>query len=97
MATVGNPRQPMDRSELAAMVNRSAQGQGIKQPKQSTASGDPALFPTARPAPVLQENAGARYGLRVNAPVPALPEAGPTQANGRLVRGRGTVQSFYGV
>jgi hypothetical protein len=79
------------------MVNRSAQSsKGVKQPRQGTASGDPAFFPTARPAPVLQERAGARYGLRVSSPVPVSPEAGPTQANGRLVRGRGVVDNFYG-
>jgi len=98
MAKTGGPRQPMDRAALRDMVNASADytSGATMHPRYSAPASDPAFFPTARPQNVPNENGGARYGLRVNVPIPALPEAGPTTANGRLIRGSGTGGSFAG-
>lgn len=101
MAKVGNPRQPMDREALKTMVNRSAESgstRGTSRPKSGVQSGDPSLFPTNSRPNVLQENGGARYGTRVRMPVVAAAEAGPTQANGRLISGqqRGRGRPFQG-
>lgn len=97
MAQTGGPRQPMDRSALRDMVNASADytSGATMHPRYSQPASDPAFFPTARPANVPNENGGARYGLKVNIPIPALPEAGPTTANGRLIR-QGGGGSFAG-
>ena len=98
MAKTGSPRQPMDRAALRDMVNASADytSGATMHPRFSAPASDPAFFPTARPDNVQHENGGARYGLKVNVPIPTLPEAGPTTANGRLIRGRGTGGSFAG-
>lgn len=101
MAKVGNPRQPMDREALKTMVNRSAEpksARGTSRPKSGAQSSDPGLFPTNARPNVLQENGGARYGTRVRMPVVAAAEAGPTQANGRLISGqqRGRSGPFSG-
>lgn len=98
MSQIGNPRQPMDRSALRDMVNASADytSGATMHPRYSAPASDPAFFPTASRPNVLNENGGARFGLRVAMPIPALPEAGPTTANGRLIRGNGTGGSFAG-
>ena len=99
MSSVGNPRQPMDTSALRDMVNASADytSGAISHPRWSAPASDPAFFPTAaRPATQIDGRGGARYGLRVNMLTPSLPEAGPTTANGRLIRGSGTSGSFAG-
>lgn len=99
MASTGSPRQPMDRSALRDMVNASADytSGATMHPRFYAPASDPAFFPTAARPPVLKDGTGgARYGLRVAVPVPISPEAGPTTANGRLVRGRGTGGSFAG-
>lgn len=86
MAT--NGRQPMGTEALTAMVNRSMESSahGILHPKYSSPANDPAYFPVARPDNVLiGENGGARYGINVSMPVPVMPEAGPTTANGRVI------------
>lgn len=95
----GNPRQLMDRSILANFVNASAKftGSGDLKAKYAQQSADPASFPTATRKNVLLGKAGARYGIRVNTAPPALHEAGPTQANGRVISNRGGVGgSFWG-
>lgn len=98
MAQTGNPRVPMDTGALADLVNASANyaSHAIMHPRFYQPANDPAFFPTARPANVPNENGGARYGIKVNMNPPISPEAGPTQANGRVIRGRGTTQSFWG-
>lgn len=98
MARTGSPRQPMDRSALRDMVNASADytSGATMHPRFYAPASDPAFFPVARPVPVQDGTGGARYGLRVNVAAPISPEAGPTQANGRLIRGRGTSGSFAG-
>jgi hypothetical protein len=98
MSSTGSPRQPMDRTALRDMVNASADYTSGAQmhPRFYAPASDPAFFPVARPNPVQNENGGARYGLRVSMPVPVSVEAGATQANGRLIRGKGTSGSFAG-
>ena len=100
MAQMGNPRVPMDKGALAGLVNASANytSHGIDHPRYSQPAMDPAYFPVARPLPALQtgENGGARYGIRVGIPILTMPEAGATQANGRIIRSQGRTGSFYG-
>lgn len=98
MASTGSPRQPMDRTALREMVNASADytSGATMHPRFYAPASDPAFFPATARVQVQNENGGARYGLRVNVPVPISPEAGPTTANGRLVRGKGTSGSFAG-
>lgn len=98
MASSGNPRVPMDIAAVQTFVNQSAKGtsHGEMHPRFSQPANDPAFFPVARPAPQLQEKAGARHGIRVNIPTLNSPEAGATQANGRTIQGRGTGGSFWG-
>lgn len=97
-AQSGSPRAPMSYDAIKTFVNQSAQGtsHGQEHPRFSLPANDPAFFPTARPEPTLLGPAGARYGLKVKVPIPVLPEAAPTQANGRVIRGRGTGGSFWG-
>jgi hypothetical protein len=98
MAQTGNPRVPMSTEAVQQMVNASADytSGATMHPRYSQPVNDPAFFPVARPQNVLNENGGARYGLRVNMNPPVLAEAGPTTANGRKVGGGGTNQSFSG-
>lgn len=98
MASTGNPRQPMDRDAVATVVNGSADYTSGAQmhPRYSQPANDPAFFPTARPAPQQLEPGGARFRLEVPISIPALPEAGPTTANGRLIGSAGTGGSFAG-
>lgn len=98
MAKTGSPRTPMDRAALEGLVNASADytSGATNHPRFSQPVTDPAFFPVNSRPNVLNENGGARYGLKVNVPIPSLPEAGPTTANGRLVRGQGTGGAFAG-
>lgn len=97
MSSGSNPRQPMDKSVLQSIVNRSQTGgdHGLLHPRYSAPVNDPSLFPVARPQNVPMENGGARFGIRVNMNPPTLPEAGPTQANGRVITARGRSGSFW--
>lgn len=93
MAQIGNPRQPMDTSALAAVVNASADytSHAKMHPRYSQPVEDPAFFPVARPQNVLAPGTGgASYRVVVGVPELPLAEAGPTTANGRVVSGRGT-------
>ena len=98
MASTGSPRQPMDRSAMRDMVNASAEyvGGTTLRPRAHALATDPAYFPVSTPNNVLKEPGGARFGLRVRMPVPVSMEASATQANGRIVRGRGTRGSVAG-
>lgn len=55
--------------------------------KKNTAAGDPTKGPTNRRSNVTSEGArnGARYGVRVGFQKQVAPEAGATQANGRII------------
>ena len=99
MSSTGSPRQPMDRSALREMVNASADYTSGAQlhPRFYAPASDPAFFPVATPNAVQADGTGgARYGLRVKMPIPVSIEASATQANGRLIRGKGTSGSFAG-
>lgn len=100
MAQTGNPREPMDRSALAALANASADytSHAILHPRYAQPASDPAFFPTTSRVPVLNagENGGARYGLQVAVQPPIMHEAGPTTANGRVIQRGSTGQSFAG-
>lgn len=52
--------------------------------KKGSQAGDPARQPVAHRANVLRERAGAAYGVQVGFEAHVAPEAGATQANGRL-------------
>lgn len=97
-AKVGNPRELMDRQIVSNFVNASAKStRGDLKARFAQHIADPAAFPTATRVNVPLGPAGARYGIRVNVQPPALHEAGPTQANGRVIRNRGGVGgSFWG-
>ena len=99
MASTGSPRIPMGRDAIAGLIDLQAvnTSEGELNARYANPSNDPALFPTARPKNVMQERGGARHGIRVNIPLPAMPEAAPTQANGRVIRNRGGAgPSFWG-
>lgn len=97
MAQVGNPRIPMDRDAIASFLNLSGQPQGgMVVPRHQAPLSDPGIFPTAARTPVMLERGGARYSIRVGIPSLTMPEAGATQANGRIIRDRGTGASFWG-
>lgn len=92
-----NHRVPMEASAVADLVNGSADytSGAILHPRFAQPANDPAFFPVARPAPVYLGPAGARYGLQVFSTPPPLPEAGPTQANGRIIQNKGTSNAFW--
>lgn len=98
MASIGNPRVPMDRSALTTMVNASAEYTSgtIQQARHSQPYSDPAFFPTATRQPVLEQGtSGARF--RIQVPIGGLgqPELGPTQGAGRVIRNRGGQGGSY--
>jgi len=89
MAKVGNPRQPMGN---AGYTFNNASGAPSKNttlmPKKGAQAADPNPMPgqpgTHRYASYNRN--GAHYGVAVNFSAQVAPEAGPTQANGRIVR-----------
>lgn len=93
----GNFREPMGNAAISDIVNASADytSGAINHPRFSQPVNDPAFFPVARPENVYLGRAGARYGLRVFGGAPVLAEAGPTQANGRVVQNKGTSNAFW--
>lgn len=97
MASVGNPRVPMDTAAAQGINNASADytSGATLHPRYSQPAMDPAFFPTARPSQTLASGTGgARYRLVVGIPTLSMPEAGPTTANGRVIRSAGTTGSF---
>lgn len=89
MAKVGKPRKPMGKDALKDVSFPSAtpKGKSVKlMPKKNTAAGDPTVqAKPARPNTTV-ERKGAAYGIRTNYSAPVSPEAGATQANGRIIR-----------
>lgn len=89
MARTGNPRQPMGTS---GFTFNNASGAPSKNthpmPKNHSKDADPTLAPgqpgTHRYASY--DRNGAHYGIVVNYSAQTSPEAGATQANGRIVR-----------
>ena len=94
-----NPRIAMGTDALTGIVNLSASAtsHGINHPRYSQPAMDPAFFPVARPRPSMAstENGGARFRLVVGIPILTMPEAGPTQKNGRVITAKGRSGSFW--
>jgi len=61
-------------------------------PRHSTQASDPALMPHLARRQVVQERAGASYGVQVNGYPPVDPTIAPTQANGVILNPK-TVRS----
>lgn len=96
MAAVGAPREPSGTSavESASFPSATETGNAKLMPKGNVQSADPTGGPTTpRAATPYQsvygqpgaERNGARYGITVNTVIPTAPEAGATQASGKLV------------
>lgn len=92
MAQVGNPRVPMGDSAYSAPKTYGGSANTTLVPKKHGKSGDPTP-PTghrkgvAYPKPAGSgDRDGAVYRISVNLPAPQSPEAGATQANGRVIR-----------
>lgn len=94
MAKVGAPREPMGESAYTDInyVSATETGRATLMPRGNTQAGDP--YAQAKPSrPNLpvdsvypgRERNGARYSVRVNTVIPTAPEAGSTQASGRLI------------
>lgn len=96
MAEVGSPRVPMgnDAASNVSFPSATETGNATLMPRGNVQSADPFGGPTApRPNVPYQsiygqpgaERNGARYGITVNTVIPTAPEAGATQASGRIV------------
>lgn len=90
MASNNPNRQPMGTSALENTSYPSAKPGGTPVARKNTAAGDPAAQPMARPTgrqlPPGGERMGAAYGIKVNYTSQTSPEAGATQANGRVFK-----------
>lgn len=85
-AAAANPnRQPIG-TEVAASVSAAPATSGTLVPKKNVAAGDPTAQPNPSRPNVPQNRNGAAYGIRVNYTAQTSPEAGMTQANGRLFK-----------
>jgi hypothetical protein len=74
--------KPANASGMKVTDVSSAPSKNTKlMPKKNVAAGNPTL--EAKPSRKM-ERAGASYGIRVSMPAHQAPEAGLTQANGRL-------------
>jgi len=81
-----NGRQPMGMSFFKAdPVSSTDIGRATLVPKNSGKSQDPYLMANPQRNPVMYERNGAKYGVQVNITQPVMPEAGATQANGKIV------------
>jgi hypothetical protein len=93
MAKVGNPRVPMGNSAYS-LSNTPPPLSGTLRPKGSVAAGDPSAPGTKQnrarspyPLPAGQgDRNGAGFRVQASFPPATAPEAGATQANGRIVK-----------
>jgi len=96
-ALAGSPRETMGTSAAssAAFPSATDTGNATLAPRGNVQAGDPAMSPKVqRSAEPYQniygqpgsERNGARYGITVNTVIPTAPEAGATQASGRIVQ-----------
>lgn len=94
MAKTGAPRVPMgtDAIDSAQYPSATETGRATLVPRGNTAAGDPYAGPTNSRSNILSpsvgggpERNGARYAITVNTVIPTAPEAGATQASGRIV------------
>lgn len=97
MAKVGAPRVPMgtEVASSASYPSATETGRATLVPRGNVQAADPTAGPTnARSAAPYQsvygqpgtERNGARYGISVNTVIPTAPEAGATQASGRIIK-----------
>jgi len=95
-ALAASPRETMGTSAASSASYPSATDTGNAKlmPRGNVQAGDPTAGPTAaRSAAPYQaiygqpgaERNGARYGIAVKTVIPTAPEAGATQASGRIV------------
>jgi hypothetical protein len=86
MAKVGAPREPMGQKPVSFTAPKPEKGTLVK--KGSSAASDPAVqnqgTRSNRPYSG-QERLGAAYGVKASYAKQTAPEAGMTQANGRIV------------
>jgi len=83
MARVGSPRVPMGNSVITD-ARSIPPLRGTLVPRGNTAAGD-MYGPTGSRANVMQESLGASYRVTAFTPPMTSPEAGATQANGRII------------
>lgn len=83
-----NPdRQPMGTEVVSTVAFPSASPtSGTLVPKKNVAAADPTVQAKPSRANVPQDRSGAAYGVSVNYTAQTSPEAGSTQANGRLFK-----------
>jgi hypothetical protein len=86
MARVGSPRVPMGNSAITEFANAKSIPplRGTLVPRGNAAAGD-MYGPTGSRGNVMQESLGASYRVSAFTPPMTSPEAGATQANGRIV------------
>jgi hypothetical protein len=94
MAKVGAPRVPMgtDAIDSASFPSATDTGKATLVPKGNSKSVDPTAGGKANRSNILSpavgkgpERNGARYSVSVNTVIPTAPEAGFTQASGRII------------
>lgn len=89
MAQVGAPRVPMGTSFVANTMYASADiGNQLVRPRGNVQAGDPTMGtpPASRPNVLLgADRLGAKYTVFTNTVVPTAPEAGFTQASGKIL------------
>ena len=94
MAKTGAPRVPMgtEAASSAQYPSATETGRATLMPRGNTAAGDPTITNKANRPNILSPNVGggaerngARYAVTVNTVIPTAPEAGATQASGRIV------------
>lgn len=83
MARVGSPRVPMGNSVITD-ARAIPPLRGTLVPRGNTAAGD-MYGPTGSRSNVMQESLGASYRVSAFTPPMTSPEAGATQANGRII------------
>lgn len=82
----GTPRKAMGNAALGFTNASGADtGREILQPRGVAKGGQAPPATAGGRSGVMQERLGARYVIQAKLPGPQLPEAGQTQANGRII------------
>jgi len=86
MAKTGAPRQPMNKDGVKFSAGVPKKGTLVK--KKNTAAGDPYAQPVGirKNVPSSRDRNGAAYGIKTSYLKSNSPEAGATQANGRVFK-----------
>jgi hypothetical protein len=80
-------RQPMGTEVVSTATFPSASpSAGTLVPKKNVAAGDPYAQPKPSRPNVIQDRVGAAYGVSVSYTAQTSPEAGATQAQGRIIK-----------